>query len=597
MATTYDKASLVMIPSGVKEDKLYSIKPTDGSGDFTFSRGTDTATRVNASGLIEKERANLFTYSNDFSNAAWTKVRSSVSSGSADPFGGSNAWSFLADTSANQQHYFNATISESGVGTLSLYAKANGYNWLRLRIPSEEAYFDLANGVTGSSTTGISASMTDAGGGWYRCEVAISDMSSSASVFFHIAEGDGDIIIGGTPSGTDGLFIYGAQLNQGLVAQPYIETTTAAVYEGITDNLPRLDYSGGASCPSLLLEPSRTNLFEHSDYLSASFWIDDQITRVQNTTDTLSPEGVYNAVKLTETATTARHRLASGVITISNTTYTASVFLKKGTARYGFVHLSGANAYTIVVDLEDGTITDTATNSTIAHQSVEDYGNGWYRCSVAGNMASVTTAYIVQFGTAGSAEPTYNNYVPQFLGSTSNNIYAYGAQLEAGSYPTSIIPTYGTSASRAADDFVLNLATDIVQNGGTFMIELVGDVAGSGSSIPFLQFTHTNASSYVGFGATANWRCRINDNGTSRLVTSPVAHTENVKLCIRYGDFGYQYYANGSSFSTYTTAINIGDFTSVNFVINENYGILRIKQLLTFPTALTDSEAIALTTL
>ena len=66
MATTYDKASLVMIPSGVKESKLYSIKPTDGSGDFTFSRGTDTATRVNSSGLIEKERGNEILQSNQF---------------------------------------------------------------------------------------------------------------------------------------------------------------------------------------------------------------------------------------------------------------------------------------------------------------------------------------------------------------------------------------------------------------------------------------------------------------------------------------------------------------------------------------------------
>jgi hypothetical protein len=66
---------------------------------------------------------------------------------------------------------------------------------------------------------------------------------------------------GGTSAIIGTIYIQDAQLEQGLVAQPYIETTTAAVYEGITDNLPRLDYSGGASCPSLLLEPSRTNLY------------------------------------------------------------------------------------------------------------------------------------------------------------------------------------------------------------------------------------------------------------------------------------------------------------------------------------------------
>jgi hypothetical protein len=56
----FDDASLVMIPSAYKDGKLYSIKPTDGSGDFTFSRGSNlAATRVNSSGLIEKGRENL----------------------------------------------------------------------------------------------------------------------------------------------------------------------------------------------------------------------------------------------------------------------------------------------------------------------------------------------------------------------------------------------------------------------------------------------------------------------------------------------------------------------------------------------------------
>ena len=63
----YDKASLVLIPSGTKTSKVYSQVPTNGDGDFTFSRST-AATRVNASGNIEKETQNLFTYSNTFTD-------------------------------------------------------------------------------------------------------------------------------------------------------------------------------------------------------------------------------------------------------------------------------------------------------------------------------------------------------------------------------------------------------------------------------------------------------------------------------------------------------------------------------------------------
>ena len=72
-----DEASLVQIPSGYKEDKLYSIIPSDESGDFNFSRAS-TATRVNAEGLIEEMPYNKLTYSNDFSNAALSNTLKNI---------------------------------------------------------------------------------------------------------------------------------------------------------------------------------------------------------------------------------------------------------------------------------------------------------------------------------------------------------------------------------------------------------------------------------------------------------------------------------------------------------------------------------------
>jgi len=74
MSKLFDDASLAMIPSAYKDGKLYSIRPTDGDGDFTFSRGSNlAATRVDVNGLIEKGRENLLTYSNDFSQKQTSK--------------------------------------------------------------------------------------------------------------------------------------------------------------------------------------------------------------------------------------------------------------------------------------------------------------------------------------------------------------------------------------------------------------------------------------------------------------------------------------------------------------------------------------------
>ena len=71
----YKDASLVMIPSAYKDGKLYSIRPTDGDGDFTFSRGSNlAATRVDVNGLIEKGRENVLLHSNDFTLGNWSAM-------------------------------------------------------------------------------------------------------------------------------------------------------------------------------------------------------------------------------------------------------------------------------------------------------------------------------------------------------------------------------------------------------------------------------------------------------------------------------------------------------------------------------------------
>jgi hypothetical protein len=109
----YDLASLVIQPSGVKAQKVYAQKPMTTDGQLTFSRAS-TATRVNASGLIETvasnvprldytnstcpklllepSRTNLALQSSAFNDAAWTKAGVTLTSGQADPFGGTSAW-------------------------------------------------------------------------------------------------------------------------------------------------------------------------------------------------------------------------------------------------------------------------------------------------------------------------------------------------------------------------------------------------------------------------------------------------------------------------------------------------------------------------
>ena len=120
--------------------------------------------------------------------------------------------------------------------------------------PNPIAYFDLANGSVGLTAGTIDASIEAVGAsGWYRCSVT-GNFTTSGNVRIYAADADASTAV--TNGAT--IFIQDAQLESGLVATaPAIETTTTAVSAGLLGDMPRLDYSGGASCPSLLLEPSR----------------------------------------------------------------------------------------------------------------------------------------------------------------------------------------------------------------------------------------------------------------------------------------------------------------------------------------------------
>ena len=256
----YDKASLVMIPSAYKAEKLYSILPENGNGDFTHDRNT-TATRVNKDGLIETvaadvprldyplidgvvqdcpalllepSRTNLITYSEDFANAYWTLINASiVSNVGVAPDGTTTADRLVPDTSLAATHLIYKTSQAITGRCYSIFAKADGFNWLLLTSHSSSAptargtFFDLENGVVGQIGTGQTAWMEDYGNGWWKCSIDAGTASSSIYSAF-CCEADDEIFIA-APNGTNGIQIWGAENQDGLYPTSYIPTLGTAV--------------------------------------------------------------------------------------------------------------------------------------------------------------------------------------------------------------------------------------------------------------------------------------------------------------------------------------------------------------------------------
>ena len=151
-----------------------------------------------------------------------------------------------------------------------------------------------------------------------------------------------------------------------------------------------------------------------SEYFGSSDWNKGNASVTDN--NATSPEGIQNASLLTISAAVGNIYDNVG----GSGDFTFSVFAKYVDMQY--IRLRSTASY-VYFDIQNGSV-ETELNGT---GSIEDYGNGWYRCSVTGNNTN-SLAQIFLSDTEGG--------IPTGTGSA----LIYGAQFEAGSYATSYIP-------------------------------------------------------------------------------------------------------------------------------------------------------------
>ena len=492
------------------------------------------------------------------------------------PDGSVTADKLVEDTAA-AFHQVSQTYSAtaSSVLTLSAYAKAgerprvrlaglSSANWVSL----PAAVFDLSTGTVVTSTGAATATITSVGGGWYRCAIYGQTVSTGTT---SVGLAAGPVQAGGTTNnytgdGTSGIYIWGAQLSDSASLDPYVynpvAAPSAAAYYG-----PRFDYDPVTlAARGLLIEEQRTNLLVQSTL--ASGWTLTTVTRTVNATT--APDGTLTANFYTSTG--ADSSVAQLPVTVSaSTTYTFSIWLRADIA---------TTVSIFIVDTGGGS----GNTSAVCNVTTQ-----WTRFVVTRTTSAGTTSCTVQVGGA-------NTF------STGEAVYVWGAQLEAGAFATSYIPTTTAAATRTADVATMvgaNFSNWYRQDEGT----LFGDVAVLSSAYANGVFLDVGAGGAFGTTAYMNWsgsQWGINPNTAPVNMLSLVTTTSTAKTAAALAANNTIASANGllgvldtscaMPLSATTLSIGRGGWSGAT-----NYFNGHIRRIAYYPTRLSNAQLQAVT--
>ena len=524
---------------------------------LTYSNAPDNAAWTKSNSFVQ---TNLLTYSEQLDNAAWIKSNASVTANQIVSPDGTSTADKLLDSSSNTNHFIaeSPTLS-AGTHTVSVYAKVGELRRLMIRENSflgGAGIFDLSSGTVVASISGVTASIASVGNGWYRCSVVNPSLPGGVTQFgFYVmpdtATTVADAVYIGT--GTNGIYVWGAQLVQGSVPGDYRATTSAA--------LPVL----------------------YADY-----------------------QGVVRARKIAEDATNNAHAVGGAVALIAGQVYTFSAYMKAGERTYGYLQINDgvSNAAWTSFNLSNGTVAQspTAIIGTFAgmSSSITPVANGYYRVSFT-ITASITATYATYISIS-------NDGVTRvYTGNGSSGIYIADAQLNDGSTATAYYDTTASAynAPRFDYDPVTLAAKGLLIEEQRANLLLYSNAF---TSAPWVAGANTNltATSALSPDGTVNaWKLYASNGLVAAGLRQPITKAASaityaasvyakaagqnwLQLTVFDGTVGNRYWYNISTGAVGTTAAIGAGFTGVSAsIVPAGNGYYRCVLLATSSTATT----------
>ena len=383
------------------------------------------------------------------------------------------------------------------------------------------------------------------------------------------------------PSGTKTSKVYSVKPTDGTGDLTFTRASTATrvnasgVIVAVASNVPRLDYSGGATCPSLLLEGQRTNLIRQSETFNNASWsLNGSPTITANTN--VSPDGTTNA------DTIAPAVVGEGVFqsfsVASAVAHSFSVYLKNITSATNILVGCDSSPSTATISFNAVTGAIFATGASITSSSVTNAGNGWYR--VQGTYTSTGTLNTLII---------YGQGVMSFS--------AWGCQLEAGSFVSSYIPTTTAAVTRLIDAALkTGISSLIGQTEGVLFYE---GITTQITDIVAINTGVVNAV-YITKGTGNLFRCYIYNSSNVITLNDTIVRTTNTKIALAYKSGDSALFVNGVKVATSASSITFsGALSEIRLNDNFLFGTApqSTNQIVNFKNRLTDAQCIELTTL
>ena len=304
-AKTYDSPTTTQI----HREYAATLKPVAYSGQPRFEY-EPTGDRSARGLLIESQAQNLATYSSDFSNAAWSKTRTSVEASAAIGPDGTLSASLIRDepSTNNTHHVYQLlpSIASGTVVTASVFAKAAGRTFLIIQNGSTtpfggasyKVWFNLTSGAVGTiSGSGVTASATDCGNGWTRCTVTFPASTATGTHALQINSSEGDNDEYHVGDSYSGVLLFGAQYEQNSFPSSWVDTGTSGsqvtrAADSLSVATADIGYTGGPMTlvtDTTVSDPTSTE-FRAAAYVfvdsnnSAGIWAtssDNRIARVE----------------------------------------------------------------------------------------------------------------------------------------------------------------------------------------------------------------------------------------------------------------------------------------------------------------------------